>query len=69
MKVGASVAVLGGIATTDMTALHTHAQMNPGVTGLQTIFTPLAAGLDFFYVVFDVRTSCFRHSILRSSSA
>jgi hypothetical protein len=44
VKVLGSVAVLGRIATANFSAHQTHAQVNPGVPGLNTLFADVLVG-------------------------
>jgi hypothetical protein len=64
VEVRASVAVFRGVAATYVTALHAHAEMHPGVAGLQAVFAAFAAGFYLLYVIFDVRTGWLCHSFL-----
>lgn len=46
MKVFCRVAILRGVATTDMTAYQTHPQVHPVITRLQAFFAALRPRLD-----------------------
>jgi hypothetical protein len=61
VEVGGSVAVLGGITTTDLAALQAHAQVNPGVSDLETLLATLGVRLHVFYMILRVCTFCCAH--------
>ena len=51
MKVFGGVFVFRRVATTHVTARHAKSQVDPGITDLQTIFTPLAVRRDLLNLV------------------
>jgi hypothetical protein len=64
VEVRGGVAVFGGIATTDLPTFQTHAEMNPGVSDLETFLATLGVRLHFLQMIFYVRALCCGHGIL-----
>jgi hypothetical protein len=62
---GARVTVFGRVATADMAAFQAHAQVNPGVAGLQAIFAALCRRFHWLDVIFPMSTGCHSGSPLR----
>jgi hypothetical protein len=68
-EVGAGVAILRGVATADVAALKAHAEMDPGVAGLEAIFAAFGRGFDFLDVIFDVTAGCHGWSLREKFAA
>jgi precorrin-6B methylase 1 len=58
------MAVFGGIATTDLSTLQTHSEVNPGVSGLEALLATLGVRLNFLQMIFYVRALDCGHGIL-----
>jgi hypothetical protein len=64
VEVRGGVAVFGGIATTDLPTFQTHAEMNPGVSDLETFLATLGVRLHFLQMIFYVRALDCAHGSL-----
>ena len=65
MEVLGCVPVLRTVTAAHVTAMQAHAQVNPGVAGLQALFTALCVGADVADRI-EVR-ALLRHGVLRPS--
>jgi len=61
VEMGARVAVFRRVAAADMAALQAHAQVHPGVAGLDAPFAALGSRLHVLNVSRSVRAGCMRH--------
>jgi hypothetical protein len=66
VEVGCGMAVFGGIATTNLAALQTHAQVHPAISDLETLLANLGVGVHLLHLIFYVRTLRGAHGILLS---
>jgi hypothetical protein len=64
VKVLGRVLILGRIATADIAANHTHAQMNPSIAHLNAVLTHMLVRLSYFDLV--EMGALFRHRFLLS---
>jgi hypothetical protein len=64
VEVRRGMAIPGGIATANLAALQAHAQVDPGISGLETLLATLGARLHLLHMIFCVRTLCRTHEIL-----
>jgi hypothetical protein len=61
MKVRARVAAIGGVTAADVPTLKAHAEMDPGVAGLQAFFAAFGVRFDLLYMIRNVCTlGCHR---------
>jgi hypothetical protein len=60
-EMGASMAIFGRIATADMAALKTHAQVDPRIAGLEAVFAALGGRLYGFDVFLCVSAGWIGH--------
>jgi hypothetical protein len=64
VEVRGGMAVLGRIATTDLSTFQAHTQMNPGVSDLETLLATLGVRLHLFQMIFYVRALDCAHGNL-----
>jgi hypothetical protein len=64
VEVGRGMAVLGGIATTNLAALQAHAQVDPSTSDLETLLATLGVRVHLLHMIFYVGTLRCAHGIL-----
>src|ERR1700677_882852 len=64
VEVGRGMGVPGGIAAANLAALQAHAEVNPGISGFETLLATLGARLHLLHMIFCVRTRFCAHGIL-----
>src|SRR5215469_7248040 len=68
-KVLGGVLVLGGIATSHVPAFRTQAQLDPGITGLNTVFADVDISFDDLQVAGQMRTNLCHRGISYAAPA
>jgi hypothetical protein len=64
VEVGGRMAVPGGIATANLAALQAHPQVDPAISGFETLLATPGFGVHLLDMIFYVRTLRSAHGIL-----